>query len=783
MSPSSRSAASPHRLAREARARFVNALDGKLTDLVMQVQDLFSTLINDGARRAGADARLILEASRSFQAERHHWVEAARKVWREPAPPPARGSAGKPDGLALEDSAVVDRKILAFRLASAASESAGPEINNLKLRIQHLEDGADWPAEDPLRPETLPTALVKAWLDCGLTQPMWSLALPAIQSALAQHMAEAYRSANQYLVEHGVMAEIDLRALVKRERKGDAPGAQATTPPSAPPPPPTRPPPPDTRVADDRTRHGTPFVHQTALARAEQETRMVTGIAPMARVRARAQGVLGQLRGLLTGRVPNFDFGAAAGPPSPPLARALAAAPTAFAMTELAGGRTLTDSTVSVSPSQVQAVAAHLRKRASELKTKAEKPSEKAIIEIVALMFQAILAEERIAPSLRVWFARLQIPVLRLALAEPDFFASLEHPARQLIDSMGACALGFDATQISGSKLEREIKRIVQVIEQYPETGRRVYELVLGEFKKFLGQSLTAGRGVQQAATLAQQVEQKEALSIQYTIELRRMLEPVPVSNEVREFMLRIWSDVLALAAVRHGPQHAQTLRVKQAAVDLLWLVSPRADPSERPAVLQKLPEVVAVLREGMGTLALAEAEQDGHIQRINDAVTHAFTSRAEGISQEALDELAHGLAGLEDVVTDDAQGDMLIDPDMIEMAFGISGDALEVIADGGSRPGEGMLRWASELERGAWFTLDYRGALTQVQYVWRSVRGQLHLLVNNAGKSYLVQTRRLASYLQAGLLTPVEEEALTVRATREALAKLHATPDQLLAQ
>ena len=62
------------------------------------------------------------------------------------------------------------------------------------------------------------------------------------------------------------------------------------------------------------------------------------------------------------------------------------------------------------------------------------------------------------------------------ALAEPDFFASIEHPARQLIDRMGACALGFDAATITGSRLEREIKRIVQVIEQYPETGRRVFQ-------------------------------------------------------------------------------------------------------------------------------------------------------------------------------------------------------------------------------------------------------------------------------------------------------------------
>jgi hypothetical protein len=38
-----------------------------------------------------------------------------------------------------------------------------------------------------------------------------------------------------------------------------------------------------------------------------------------------------------------------------------------------------------------------------------------------------------------------------------------------------------------------------------------------------------------------------------------------------------------------------------------------------------------------------------------------------------------------------------------------------------------------------------------------------------------------VAAYLQSGLLLPAEEEALTVRATRDALAKLDANPERLL--
>jgi hypothetical protein len=32
---------------------------------------------------------------------------------------------------------------------------------------------------------------------------------------------------------------------------------------------------------------------------------------------------------------------------------------------------------------------------------------------------------------MRVWFARLQMPVLRVAVSEPDFFATVDHPARR----------------------------------------------------------------------------------------------------------------------------------------------------------------------------------------------------------------------------------------------------------------------------------------------------------------------------------------------------------------
>ncbi len=514
-------------------------------------------------------------------------------------------------------------------------------------------------------------------------------------------------------------------------------------------------------------------------AGAHEETRMMTSMTPLSRAKSRAQGVLGQLKRLLVGRVgPEFDA-TSFQPASPRLAAAIAVRPGGG--TSGHGGSATQYEDYGYSSGGVAQVAVRLREQTSELKNKAETKGEKATIEIVALMFQAILQEDRIPPGIRVWFARLQMPVLRVALAEPDFFGTASHPARQLIDRMGSCVMGFDASGIQGSALEKEIKRVVQVIEQYPETGKRVYELVYAEFQKFLQKFLAGTGAAQKVASVAQQVEQKETLTIQYTIEMRNMLRDIPIRDEVRSFLFKVWAEVLAVAAIRKGPQHAETLEFKQTSSELVWAASAKPNREDRARVIQNLPKLLQRLRAGMTLLGMAPSHQDAHIKTVSDTLADAFLSKTEAIPAAKIEELAKRLANLEDFVSEDGMGDLPLDAESIELMLGIDPATIDVVANGGSKPSNAMLAWARELELGSWFTLDHNGRVVKVQFVWRSDRKQLNLFASAEGHSYLVQAGRLAAYLQAGLLLPQEEETLTVRATRDALAKLEANPERLL--
>lgn len=512
----------------------------------------------------------------------------------------------------------------------------------------------------------------------------------------------------------------------------------------------------------------------------QDETRMQTGTSPLARARMRAQGVMGHLKRLLSDHAVEFDQ-THVQQPSPQLAQALARTPSSGGDGGNSYEGTMVDAPDQIyGVAQVEQAAGALRQRTSVLKQAASTSSEKATIEIVALMFQSILAEDRIPPAVRVWFARLQMPVLRVAISEPEFFGSLQHPARRLIDRMGSCVLGFDAT-VSGSALEIEVKRVVQVIEQYPETGRRVFQLVYDEFQKFLSKFLSEQGTAARVVTVAQQLEQKETMAIQYTIEMRNMLNDMPVREEIREFLFKIWAEVLAIAAMKNGPQHNDTITLKQAAADLVWAASAKPNRNDRARVIADLPKLLQLLRQGMSMLGLATPVQDQHLKVISETLADAFMSKTDAISIERIDEMAKRLANLEDYLSDEDVGDLPLDTENLVMMIGIDASDLAVIADGGSRPSEAMRAWAQELQVGAWFSLDHNGQVSHVQFAWRSDRKQLHLFASADGRNFLIQARRLAAYLQAGLLVPTEDEALTVRATRDALAKLDANPERLL--
>jgi len=774
--------ATPAPLAAQARHLYVEALVKGIAGVVQDCCEAAHLLLERPTEHQNYQIRRdLLERLLKGAAAWHlATVEGLRHALQHGAPTSMRGEAtpaqAASGAMSLVDDDTIEREIMASRLALAIMDRAASEFGDLAARVASLGHHAELDTDDLLRAHVAAHILVDAWRSAGQTLQGWRELRQALHDGFAELFETAYQQANAWLIERNVLPETDLRTLIRRTAGGPAAASAVAR----------------GRRASDRAGgadagpeggssnrpEGPAARLAPAMGRGSvgDETRMMTRTAGL-QARNEATAVLGRLNNLVGKQVPSFGQSTVrAHPVSPGLARAIDAQQGDVRQRAERG-----DGLHTVLAT-VPAVLEDLQQRKQALKKAAATPEERATIEIVALLFQSILTEEHIPATVRVWFARLQMPVLRVAVGEPDFFATLNHPARQLIDRMGACVMGFDASAVNvGDALEKEIKRVVQVVEAYPDTGRRVFQTVLIEFEKFLehyfsSQNETTRKGV----SLAQQVEQRETLAIQYTIELRRMLNEVPVQEGVREFLFHVWADVLATMAVRHGPNNEQTRIMKRAAADLIWSASAKVTRDERAEVIRKLPPLLKLLREGMSSAGVDAARQDEHLQTLNDSLAAAFTARAAPIPDERLKELMERLETLEELLPE--AHDVAIDESLVLDISGHESSELEVVSDGGSMPTPAMVSWARDLQVGSWYMLDYRGRNEPVQLAWHGLRKQLSLFVTPQGRCVLFQQHRLASFLQAGLLLLAQDEALTVRASRDALAKLDADASRLLA-
>lgn len=809
-------------IARQTRERFVATTETAFEAVASAIRERLSQQSTE--TKAAREMQQLRDHLIAYRSAETSWVSLSRLQWRKALADSQSTAVTAAGGLSLRlelvGDEVVENNILSSRLALAIQDKAHFDLNDLRLRIQYLERKDDLDAKDVLKPEVLAKLLVEQWQAAGMSRELWTAVRDLLHAKVAEVATAAYKEANAFLVGQGVMPEIDLKRLVRRPIAGPASlpaqlGGAAGSGPV------TQPPPQGTAAANwqgaGTAVPGVPMAGMMGFAPAAigvqppapgplppgAEAIVPTVVTPFAQARQRAQGMLISLRrliGSVGGAVGWADAtGGAAGTEGMPMVTAggpaassraggAMAAPAFVAAIANAGAAYQAGAATYVltgdpgaGAAAVQRSAAELRRHSNELKRQAPTTADKATVEIVALMFQAILAEERIPFSARVWFARLQMPVLRVAIAEPEFFATLQHPARMLIDRMGSVVMGFDAAAISGSALENEIRRVVQVIEQYPETGQRVFKLVYDEFVAFLSKYLTRSDATQRVLSVAQQVEQRETMAIQYTIELRKMLNDMPVREEIRAFLFKVWAEVLAMAAIKYGGQGEQTVVFKRAASELVWAASAKPNRADRTRVIQELPKLLQRLRQGMELLGVTGEAQEEHIKTIGKTLSDAFMSKTATISAEQIDAMASRLANLEDYMGEEGGEEMPMDATSVELLLGVDAASIEVLPSSGAKVSEEMLAWAHELPVGNWFLLDHNGRASQVQFVWRSERKRLYLFAAADGRKFMIQIGRLASYLQAGLLVPAEEETLTARATREALAKLDANPERLL--
>ena len=110
------------------------------------------------------------------------------------------------------------------------------------------------------------------------------------------------------------------------------------------------------------------------------------------------------------------------------------------------------------------------------------------VINLVSMLFEFILDDRTLPDSLKALIARLQIPMLKVAVLDKTFFSRGSHPARRLLNEIASAALGWvDQDDAQRDTLYQRIDQVVQRLLNDFADDPAIFAELLAEFVAFTG--------------------------------------------------------------------------------------------------------------------------------------------------------------------------------------------------------------------------------------------------------------------------------------------------------
>jgi hypothetical protein len=247
------------------------------------------------------------------------------------------------------------------------------------------------------------------------------------------------------------------------------------------------------------------------------------------------------------------------------------------------------------------------------------------VIDIVGSLFEQILSDPKVPPQMARQLARLQLPVLRVALGDVTFFSSRRHPVRRFVNRIASLGAAYDdLSDGDGKHFLGLVKDLVQEIVGGDFDQMEVYERELSRLENY------AAEVEQNAGDAATMLERRESELLQqqrYTQQLRGALKPVAMQDFLREFLCQVWSQALVQAA-RRDETGALVQRFRHAARELVMSVQPKATPGERKTFLMGLPQLMKDLNEGLSMIGWPDAGKKDFFAQLLPA--HADALKAQ---------------------------------------------------------------------------------------------------------------------------------------------------------
>jgi hypothetical protein len=223
--------------------------------------------------------------------------------------------------------------------------------------------------------------------------------------------------------------------------------------------------------------------------------------------------------------------------------------------------------------------------------------ADRNAIELLAKMFDFVFREAHIPADIKRLLARLQVPVLKAALADQEFFFVDSHPARRLVETVASASVTCDPAKGQDDPLYQMIEQVVERVQQEYDQQIELFDTAATDLESYMAREALAdddalSRAIADAAR-QENIQRSKELADN---DVAMRIESGEVAGFVETFLESQWVRILGLA---HSVQDSKP-EVLQSALktmdDLIWSVKPKTSPEERKLLLSRLPSMLSML-------------------------------------------------------------------------------------------------------------------------------------------------------------------------------------------
>ncbi len=229
------------------------------------------------------------------------------------------------------------------------------------------------------------------------------------------------------------------------------------------------------------------------------------------------------------------------------------------------------------------------------------------VMNLVNMLFDFILEDRNLASPMKALLSRMQIPIIKVAVADKSFFTQGGHIARRLLNELATAAIGWtgDVNAAKSDPLYKKIDDIIKQLNQNFESDISIFEDLLTEFSVFQEKEKKRAEVLERRTIDAEDGKAKAEVArttVSLEIELRTLdVELPPV---VDKLINDAWKNVMFVTVLKHGFESEEWQTYLQVLDDLIWSVKPPESMEHRQQLIKLVPVLLKKLRVGLDSIS-----------------------------------------------------------------------------------------------------------------------------------------------------------------------------------